>query len=108
MAINSLVYILVLDRHTSELDRLDLSYTKIPGVEIQTYLPNLYFRKFRLIEKLNGMRHGFPTMENTETNANQPIVRPLTPWDKVLEDVASRVESMKEVMLGLVRSRSSR
>lgn len=36
-------------------------------------------------------------MENPETNANQPITRPLTAWDKVLQDVASKVEVMKEV-----------
>lgn len=36
-------------------------------------------------------------MENPETNANQPIPRPLTAWDKVLQDVASKVEVMKEV-----------
>lgn len=66
-------------------------------VEIPTYLPSLYYKKYRLIEKLNGFRYGFPTMENPETNANQPIVRPLTAWDKVLQDVAVKVETMKEV-----------
>lgn len=68
-----------------------------PCIEIPTYLPNLYYRKYKLIEKLDGLRYGVPTMENPETNANQQIVRPLTAWDKVLQDVAIKVEVMKEV-----------
>lgn len=42
-------------------------------------------------------------MENPETNANQPIVRSLTAWDKVLQDVATKVRSMREVIYEKLR-----
>jgi hypothetical protein len=48
------------DKTYNENDRGN--FNEVPSLEIQTYLPNLYYRKYKLIERLNGLRLGFPTM----------------------------------------------
>lgn len=47
---------------------------------------------------MNRIRSQFPSVENSETDANRPIQRQLNAWDYVLEEVKQKKHAMTEVI----------
>lgn len=52
-------------------------FYKLIASDSLTYLPNLYYRKFSLIENLNELRQDFPEQKIL-------LVKPMTKWDCLL------------------------
>lgn len=69
---------------------------KIISTENLSYIPNLYFRKYKLIESLNHERFDFP---------EQKILLPRnkTSWDAVICQMKEKAELRKEVMSYLIQ-----
>ncbi|EAR99824.2 HSA protein (macronuclear) [Tetrahymena thermophila SB210] len=59
-------------------------------------LPDLYFRKFRLIEKLYMERPQYPFATNVRLSTNKPVFIQHVLWDKVLKEVYWRATDFKE------------
>ncbi|KAL4438646.1 hypothetical protein ABPG74_015544 [Tetrahymena malaccensis] len=59
-------------------------------------LPDLYFRKFRLVEKLYMERPQYPFATNVRLNTNKPVFIQHVLWDKVLKEVYWRATDFKE------------
>lgn len=64
--------------------------------ETSTFLPDLYVRKFRLVEKLSACRTNYVMATNMSEKKNMPIQRKIINWDAVLEEVKWRAIELKE------------
>ena len=72
---------------------------KIISTENLSYIPNLYFRKYKLIEALNHERFDFPEQKIL-------VPRPKTSWDALLCQVKEKAELRKEVLYIAFRFKS--
>ncbi|KAL4487152.1 hypothetical protein ABPG72_017871 [Tetrahymena utriculariae] len=59
-------------------------------------LPDLYHRKFRLVEKLYMERPQYPFATNVRLGTNKPVFIQHVLWDKVLKEVYWRATDFKE------------
>jgi hypothetical protein len=71
--------------HSAPLER-------IISTDNLSYIPNLYFRKYKLIESLNHERFDFPEQKIL-------LPRQKTTWDAVLCQVKEKSELRREVKL---------
>jgi hypothetical protein len=74
---------------------------KIISTDNLSYIPNLYFRKYKLIEALNYERFDFPEQKIL-------LPRPKTSWDAVLCQVKEKAELRKEVSFTKFRFKNTK